>query len=349
MGRRNDRRLKERSERTNYIRLRERPMWRFVVIALFFLAAVGSCIFSIYSGAVKVPVGDITRYLLDRSFDGPFHAIVWNIRVPRVIVGVLAGAGLAVSGALLQGVMRNPLADPQIIGVSSGAGLFSIAVLILFQQYEYLLPPIAFVGATLAAIMIYLLAWKDGIHPVRIVLAGAAVSAFLGAGISGLMIFYSDRVHGALVFMVGGLSAKSWPHVQVIAPYAVVGLILAGIGAGKMNLLLLGDAAARNLGVRVERVRLAMTAVATLLAASSVSVVGLLGFVGLIVPHAARLLAGHDYRVLLPASALLGAAVVVFCDTLARLVWAPTELPVGIIMGAIGAPFFLYLLRRQAM
>lgn len=329
--------------------LRDRPAWGLLMLAILGCCVIASVLFSIYSGAVKVPLGDISRYILDDTFQGPFRSIVWNIRIPRAIVGLLVGASLAVSGALLQGVMRNPLADPQIIGVSSGAGLFSILILIVFQEYEYLLPPAAFVGATLAAVIIYILAWKDGINPVRIVLAGAAVSAFLGAGISGLMIFYSDRVHGALVFMVGGLSAKSWPHVWIIAPYAVAGLLLAGLGAGRMNLLMLGDAAARNLGVRVEWVRLSMTAVATLLAASSVSVAGLLGFVGLIVPHATRLMIGKDYRLLLPASALLGAAVVTFCDTLARLLWAPTELPVGIIMGAVGAPFFLYLLRRQTM
>ncbi|ANS74425.1 ferrichrome ABC transporter [Paenibacillus yonginensis] len=325
----------------------EKALYRLSVITLLILAVVGASIFSLCVGAVKVPLPDLIRYLFDGSFKGPLREIIWNIRIPRIIVGLLVGACLAVSGSLLQGIMRNPLADPHIIGVSSGAGLFGILVMLVWPEYEYLLPPIAFLGAASAAVIIYLLAWRDGIQPVRIALSGVAVSAFLGAGISGLLVFYSDRVQGALVFMVGGLAAKSWPHVQLILPYALLGLLAAVVGAPKMNLLMLGDSAARNLGVRVEWIRLLMTAVATMLAASSVSVAGLLGFVGLIVPHAARLLVGGDYRLLVPSSALLGAALVAFCDTLARIVWAPTELPVGIIMGAFGAPFFLYLLRRN--
>jgi iron complex transport system permease protein len=212
---------------------------------------------------------------------------------------------------------------------------------------EYLITPVAFLGAMGAAICIYILAWKGGIRPVRIILAGVAVSAFLGSGISSLMIFYSDRVHGALMWMVGGLAARSWPHVDIILPYAVIGMILAFLGAKHLNILQLGDEIARGLGLHVEMTRIAMTAVAALLAASAVSVVGLLGFVGLIVPHAARLMIGSDYRFLLPASALLGVAVVTFSDTFARVVFSPIELPVGVIMAFIGAPFFLFLLRRE--
>ena len=199
----------------------------------------------------------------------------------------------------------------------------------------------------LAAICIYILAWKNGIKPVRIILAGVAVSAFLSAGISGLMIFYSDRVHGALMWMVGGLAARSWPHIGIILPYAAIGLVLALASASYLNILQLGDEMARGLGVNVEITRIVMTAIAALLAASAVSVVGLLGFVGLVVPHAARLLIGSDYRFLLPAAALLGVAIVTLSDTFARVIFAPIELPVGIIMAFLGAPFFLFLLRRE--
>ena len=195
--------------------------------------------------------------------------------------------------------------------------------------------------------LIYILAWKNGIRPVRIILAGVAVSAFLGAGISALMIIYSDRVHSALLFMVGGLSARSWPHVAMLWPYALIGTCLAFLGARHLNILQLGDEMARGLGLRVELTRIVMTAIAALLAASSVSVVGLLGFVGLIVPHAARLMLGTDYRFLLPGAALLGAAVLTASDTVARVAFAPVELPVGILMAALGAPFFLFLLRRE--
>ena len=257
------------------------------------------------------------------------------------------GINLSLSGAILQAVMRNPLADPHIIGISSGAGLAGVVIMILFPTLEYLITPVAFVGAMAAAVCIYILAWKNGIKPVRIILAGVAVSAFLSAGISGLMIFYSDRVHGALMWMVGGLAARSWPHVSIILPYAVIGLLLALAGAAYLNILQLGDEMARGLGINVEVTRIIMTAIAALLAASAVSVVGLLGFVGLVVPHAARLLIGSDYRFLLPAAGLLGIAIVTLSDTFARVIFAPIELPVGIIMAFLGAPFFLFLLRRE--
>jgi len=295
---------------------------------------------------MNISIIDIIN-ILQSPINSSNSQIIWNIRMPRTIVGALVGINLSLSGAILQAVMRNPLADPHIIGISSGAGLAGVAIMILFPAMEYLVTPVAFVGAMGAAVCIYILAWKNGIKPVRVILAGVAVSAFLSSGISGLLIFYSDRVHGALMWMVGGLAARSWPQVTIIWPYAVIGLILALLGAQYLNILQLGDEMASGLGVNVEFVRIALTAVAALLAASAVSVVGLLGFVGLIVPHAARLLIGSDYRFLLPASALLGIGVVTLSDTFARVIFSPIELPVGIIMAFIGAPFFLFLLRRE--
>lgn len=323
-----------------------RVKWRLLILAIFSLLALVGLFLSLTKGSLDIKLDQIAKILLNPQMDAKSQ-VIWNIRLPRTIVGALVGINLAVSGAILQAVMRNPLADPHIIGISSGAGLAGVAVMIVFPNLEYLITPIAFLGAMAAAVCIYILAWKNGIKPVRIILAGVAVSAFLGAGISGLMIFYSDRVHGALMWMVGGLAARSWPHVGIILPYAVIGLILAVIAANYLNILQLGDEMASGLGLNVEIVRIAMTAVAALLAASAVSVVGLLGFVGLIVPHAARLLVGSDYRFLIPASALLGVGVVTLSDTLARTMFSPVELPVGIIMAAVGAPFFLFLLRRE--
>ena len=323
-----------------------RTAWRFFVLALFALSAISGLFLSLTKGSLDIKVEQIIAILQSPQMDAQSQ-IIWNIRLPRTIVGAFVGINLAISGAILQAVMRNPLADPHIIGISSGAGLAGVTVMILFPQMDYLITPIAFLGAMAAAVCIYILAWKNGIKPVRIILAGVAVSAFLGAGISGLMIFYSDRVHGALMWMVGGLAARSWPHVGIIMPYAIIGLILALVCANYLNILQLGDEMARGLGLNVEVVRIAMTAIAALLAASAVSVAGLLGFVGLIVPHAARLLIGSDYRFLLPASALLGIGVVTLSDTLARTMFSPVELPVGIIMAVLGAPFFLFLLRRE--
>lgn len=320
--------------------------WRVLMLAAFAVLAAGGFLCSVLSGAVAIPVsalGDI----LNGGGDNASRQILLNIRLPRAIVAALVGMNLAVSGAVLQAVMKNPLADPHIIGISSGAGLAGIFVIVLFPALEYLIVPTAFCGAMLAAACIYILAWKNGIRPLRIVLAGVAVSSFLGAGISAILVLYSDRVHGALMWMVGGLAARSWPHVEIILPYAVIGFILAVCGASYLNILQLGDDVAKGLGVNVELVRLVFTAIGALLAASAVSVAGLLGFVGLIVPHTVRLLTGSDYRFLIPSSALLGIAVVTYSDTLARVAFAPLELPVGIFMAALGAPFFLFLLRKE--
>ena len=314
-------------------------------LGIFAVLACAAAMVSVMKGSVEIPLSEI---LLAFTGERGTHAqILMNIRLPRTIVALLVGVNLSLSGAILQAVMKNPLADPHIIGISSGAGLTGILVLLLLPEYGALVTPAAFVGAMGAAVLIYLLAWKNGIRPVRIILAGVAVSAFLGAGISALMILYSDRVHSALMWMVGGLSARSWPHVAMLWPYALGGAALAFLGARQLNILQLGDEVAKGLGLHVERTRILMTAVAALLAASAVSVVGLLGFVGLIVPHAARLMLGNDYRYLLPGAALLGAAVLTASDTVARLAFAPVELPVGILMAVLGAPFFLFLLRRE--
>ena len=319
---------------------------RILLLAVFAVLSCMGMLVSIMKGSVEIPVQEIWQMILGNA-SGIHEQILWNIRLPRTIVAALVGMHLALSGAILQAVMKNPLADPHIIGISSGAGLTGIFVMMLYPEAAWAITPAAFFGAMGAALLIYILAWKNGIRPIRIILAGVAVSAFLGAGISALLIFYSDRVSNALMWMVGGLSARSWPHVDIIYPYTILGLAFAFFSARHLNILQLGDEIAKGLGLRVELTRILLTAVAALLAASAVSVVGLLGFVGLIVPHAARLLIGSDYRFLLPASALLGIATLTFSDTFARTAFAPVELPAGIIMAVLGAPFFLFLLRRE--
>ena len=317
-------------------------------IILFSALAVAGFFFSLTHGSVEISAGEVfTNFFVESLTDETRRQILENIRLPRTIAAMLVGINLALSGAILQAVMKNPLADPHIIGISSGAGLFGIFVLLIYDDAGALMTPAAFIGAMLAAILIYILAWKDGIKPIRIILAGVAVSAFLGAGISALLIFHSEKVHGALMWMVGGFSARSWTHVQLLYPYTIVGTILTILSARHLNILQLGDEVAKGLGLRVHLTRTFLTALAALLAASAVCVAGLLGFVGLIIPHTARLLIGSDYRFLLPATAFLGAAVVIFSDTFARVIFAPIELPVGILMAALGAPFFLYLLRRE--
>lgn len=323
-----------------------RTPWRLGMLTLFAVLAAAGIVLSVVQGVADISIRNVISILLAPTA-ATADKIVWNLRLPRAITGALAGSNLAMSGAILQAVMRNPLADPHIIGISSGAGIAGILILILFPAYTYMMTPAAFCGAMTAAAAIYVLSWKNGIKPVRIILAGVAVSAFLSAGISSILIFYSDRVHGALMWMVGGLAARSWNDVSVIVPYAIIGFVLAMAGSYYLNILQMGDDMARGLGLSVERTRVLLTAVAALLAASAVSVAGLLGFVGLIVPHIVRLLIGADYRYIIPGSAVLGAAVVTFSDTAARLLLAPAELPVGIIMAFLGAPFFLFLLRRE--
>lgn len=301
---------------------------------------------SIMNGAVKISPTEIVNAILFEEATVNYQ-IIWNVRLPRTIVASLVGTCLALSGCILQGVMRNPLAGPNIIGVSSGAGLMTLVILIIFPEYYFLAPLGAFSGALLATLFIYFLAWKEGVATNRLILAGVAVSSLLGAGNNAIMTFYPDKVSGVIGFMVGGLSATNWKHVNMIFPYAIVGIILLLFILNKLNILMLGDEVATGLGLNVEVTRFFFIIISSLLAGAAVSVVGLLGFVGLIVPHITRLFVGSDYRYLLPTTIFTGSAVVVLCDTLARILFAPVEIPVGIIMSALGAPFFLYLLRRK--
>lgn len=319
---------------------------RSIILMILILIFIASFFLSMGNGAVKIgPIGIIKSILYEK--DTVNYQIIWNVRLPRTIVAALVGICLSLSGVILQGIMRNPLAGPNIIGVSSGGGFFALLILIVFPQYYYLVPIGAFLGALLATLFIYTLAWKEGVLPSRLVLAGVAVSSLFSAGSNSLMTFFPERVSGVISFMVGGLSATVWKDVTMILPYATIGLILIAFLPNKLNILMLGDEIATGLGVNVERTRLVFIVISSLLAGSAVAVVGLLGFVGLIVPHMTRLFIGSDYRYLFPGTIFFGASTVMICDTLSRVLFAPMEIPVGIIMSVLGAPFFLYLLRRK--
>ncbi len=316
----------------------------------FFTGVVGAAallagiVISILVGAVEISLTDIAAVISGDSSGVNYH-IIYNIRLPRIIVGAMAGINLALAGAILQGVLRNPLADPGIIGVTAGAGLAAMVIMILFPERSGLVPMFAFIGAITAALLVYLISWKKGINPLRLILAGVAVAAFFGAIISTLMVFHSDKVQGTINWMVGGFQGRSWGHVSTIIPYTAAGVVITILGSRYLNILMLGDDVAKGLGMRVEMTRLGFIALASFLAASAVSVAGLLGFVGLITPHAVRLVVGSDNRLVLPFSALFGAVLIVFADTLARTIFNPVEIPVGVLMAFLGAPFFLYLLR----
>ena len=316
----------------------------FLVLLLLLLAA--AVLMSLSVGSLKLPLKEIVSTLWNRP-EGVNYQILFNIRLPRILLGAMVGGCFAVAGAILQGVMRNPLASPGIIGVSAGGGFAGIIVMLVLPQFGALLVPAAFCGSLATALLVYLLAWKRGVSPVRLILAGVAVSAMLGAFSSTILLFNAERAGGILDFSIGSLSARSWHQIQQVGLYMLFAFLAAFSLGGKLNILALGDEVAIGLGLKVERVRFLLIAAAALLAASAVSVAGLLGFVGLIAPHIMRMMMGSDNRFLLPASALFGALMVVSCDTIGRLVLDPSELPVGIIMALMGPPFFLWLLRRH--
>ncbi|MDQ0272526.1 FecCD family ABC transporter permease [Cytobacillus purgationiresistens] len=327
---------------------KERSRKRWLVIWI----TAGLLILSVYTGlsfgAASVSLSEIIDTFLNKG-TAVHQTIIMDLRLPRVIIGLLVGACLAASGSLLQGVMKNPLADPGIIGVSAGGGLAAIVTVLIFPQFGYLLPPAAFAGAFITTLIIYSLAWEKGASPVKIILAGVAMNALLGALMNGVMVLYSDRVQSVLSWLSGGLNGRSWYHLEFMLPYALIGLVLCFFAIRPANIILLGEDSARLLGQNVELSRLLLILLASFLAGTAVSVGGLIGFVGLVVPHMIRLLIGEDYRYLLPLSMLGGGALVVFADTAARTLFDPIELPVGILLACIGAPFFLYLLRKRRL
>ena len=274
--------------------------------------------------------------------------IIGNIRMPRVIVGALVGMNLALAGSIMQGVLRNPLASPSTLGVTGGAGLGAMFILILYPHLMNFVPLTAFCGAMVSMLLVYMLSWQGGqVQPMRLILSGVALTALFTAAITSLMVFHADKVQGAIQWMAGGFQGRSWQHVRMVLPYTVAGFGLSIWSAKTLNILSLGDDMATSLGVNVPRSRLILMTIASFLTASAVSAAGTLSFVGLIVPHIARLLVGSDYETMLPAAAIFGAALIVGADTVARLVLQPAEVPVGVFMAFLGAPFFLYLLRQR--
>lgn len=274
------------------------------------------------------------------------YRIVYLIRMPRVFCGILAGTNLALAGCILQGILRNPLADPGIIGVTAGAGLFAMVIMIILPEITNLMPIAAFIGAMVAVAIVFALSWQRGVQPLRMILAGVAVAAFFGGAQTALMVFYSDRIQSTINWMAGGFQGASWSHVSMILPYTLLGLAAVFFISRWLNALQLGEDTARSIGLPVEKIRFVLLILAALLAASAVSVAGMLGFVGLVIPHMVRLVTGSDFDYLLPCSAIWGAAFVSMTDSAARLALAPIEVPVGVFMSFFGAPFFLYLLKK---
>jgi len=325
------------------------------LITAIFLANVFGVVDISLSDMVKMVLNKLAIFDFANTWRAVDETIILQIRLPRVIGGAMVGAALATAGVLFQGLLRNPMADPYIIGTSAGAALGATIAMILPVNLAFLgfglVPIAAFCGALATVILVYNLARVGGKTPViSMLLAGFVVSALLAAIIAFLMSISGQLgldIRSVYSFLMGHISVTGWTQIAIITPLVIGGIIVARFFAFHLNAFSLGEEGAAHLGVEVERDKILILALGSLLTAAAVSISGLVGFVGLVVPHAVRLSLGPDHRLLIPASALAGSAFMVIADLLARILLAPVEIPVGIVTAIIGAPFFLYLLRRS--
>ncbi len=327
--------------------LRQKRKKARLLLFTLFAALLLVMVLAIRCGAVDIPFS--AMFLGDGSVS---YNILLRLRLPRVILAALAGASLAVAGATFQALFRNPMADPYIIGVSSGASLGAVLAIVLSLSFSFLgvgaIPLLAFAAAMMTALMVFNLAKVgDTVSPLTLLLAGIAAGSFLSAIVSLLTYFAGEKLHQVIFWLMGGFSGATWAGIRLAFPYFLLGTTVIYLHARFLNCMLLGEETATHLGIEVERVKKTLLAAASLLTAIAVATSGLIGFVGLIVPHVIRLLVGPDHRTLVPASALGGAILMVTADAVARTVLAPTELPVGLVTALGGAPFFIYLLRNR--
>lgn len=328
------------------------PGW--AVVAVLAAALLGVLLVGVAFGAVSVAPGEVAGAIaraLRGQGRGMTDVLIVGVRIPRVLLAALVGASLAGAGAIYQSLFRNPLADPYILGVSSGAGLGAMIALtctagVTGLRYG-LVPAAAFAGALATMTLVTRLAsWRGRLDTTSLLLAGVAISYTLSALTSFIMVFAREQMAVVVFWMMGGLGSASWPYVAMVAPMALAGMAAVLMMTRELNLMLLGDERAGQLGVPVARFKLIALAVASLLTAAAVAVAGLIGFVGLMVPHMVRLVLGPDHRRLVPASLLVGAIVLVLADLAARTVIAPVEIPVGVVTALLGGPFFVWLLVR---
>ncbi|MGW4345149.1 FecCD family ABC transporter permease [Streptomyces sp. NPDC004690] len=327
------------------------PLTGVLLLALLVLVPVAAGL-----GAYPIPTGDVLSSVLHRvglgesGLDRVAESVLWNVRFPRIVLALLVGASLGCAGALMQGVFGNPLAEPGVIGVSSGAAVGAVAAIALGIDVlgAWTVPVFAFVTGLGTVLLVYAMARSGGrTEVVTLILTGIAVNAFALALI-GLFLFFADTaaVNQITFWQLGSLSQATWPKVLAVLPCAVLGLALAPLYARRLDLLALGERPARHLGVDVERLRITLVLIVALLTAAAVSISGIVSFVGLVVPHLLRMAAGPGHRFLVPGSALLGALVLLAADLTARTVAAPAELPLGVLTALLGSPFFFWLLRR---
>ncbi len=330
-------------------------LW-LLTVALLLLLLLATTIGSVYISPFRV--FEILLHRLPGFYafmvpDWPesHETIILLIRLPRVVLALVVGAALALAGAIFQGLFKNPMADPHIIGASAGAGLGAAMAITMGLSINWkglgAVPLLASIGALLAVILVYRLARSGGVVPIpNLLLAGLALNSLLSALISLLIYFGQDQMHTIVFWLMGGLSGRYWNYVFYTLPYLLIGVGAAVYYARDLNLMLLGEETAHNLGVEVEKVKAVLLLVASVLTGAAVAASGMIGFVGLIVPHVARILVGPDHRRLVPVSVLSGAILLLGADILARTVLAPVELPLGVVTALFGAPFFIMLLRR---
>lgn len=320
-----------------------KKVWSFVIV----IALLGyMVILSAVTGSLKVSFGEFLQGMW--TGNNETVEVIKDLRLPRIIVAMFAGAALAVAGVLLQAVMRNPLADAGVIGIAAGANFIPTIVIFLLPQLYYYSPLMAFVGGALACFLVYTLSWKSGLSPIRIVLVGIAVNAMF-TGLNEAFIIACSYIMGSNInpSTTSNITMLTWMDVQTMVTYGGIGLVLSLLLVTWCNMLSLQDKTASNLGLRVTRARLLISAVAVLLAGTATAIAGVISFVGLLIPHIARLLVGSDHKLLIPFSALSGALLILTADTLGRTLVAPLEIPASTLMAVIGGPFFIFLLRKS--
>jgi len=333
-----------------------------IITVMLALLLVGTVLFSLTLGSADLGFSQVIKVVTKSlpvigskfvyRIDSIDRKIILDIRFPRIILSVLVGSALAVTGVVFQALFRNPMADPYVIGTSAGAALGATLAYALNLNFSFMsitsVPALAFTGALLTTVLVYNLARVGRKAPTTVLLlSGIAVASFMSSISSLIMILHKNEVHKILFFLMGGFSAGRWLHVYIMFPYTMLGLIIVSAFIRDLDIMLMGEEKAYHLGMDINRFQLIMTFSASLLVASAVSVSGIIGFVGLVVPHMVRLVVGPEHRFLLPVSALAGGFFLLVADTMARSIIAPLELPVGVITSFVGAPFFLYLLRKK--
>jgi len=326
-----------------------------LIFISLFIILIFSFLLSISIGTVHFPFKEIIGTIWERILGHPgvYNSIIVEVRLPRVILALLVGASLGGVGTIFQSLFMNPMADAYIIGVSSGAALGAVSAIVFRLEVQFLglssIPIFAFIGGIATVGLVYSISYRGHHNSIlNLLLAGLAVNAFLSGLMSLLLLLSDTTLHGSIYWLMGGFSGRGWQHIRIMLPYFIICTIILSMYTREANIMLLGDEQAQNLGVNTSQVRRILIIISSLLTASAVSVSGVIGFVGLITPHILRRIIGPDNRILFPASLLGGAILLLLSDLVARIALSPSEIPVGIVTSLIGAPFFLFLLRKKS-